>query len=251
MILINGVSPEGHNWGPINLDAVGKGYIAILIVWSLLVFAGLFILHINRHKSFIRMRNTRLTIAAVLTIHVYLSLVFLVYPLNGSFPCDAEYWIMSIYLPFGIALFQAQNLQLLSLSSMQKKLMLHPQTRPTGGRWPRGIAEMRKAWRRMNLMTRVYTLIGAGMVVQVRALRPQTEAFLRIGRYLTQTPNRRSRHSSYSWYLGNFMNLELFRTILGPQNVGRAGNGEFFARFAYLPPPPRGSAIFFIVCPTF
>ncbi|KAI9857598.1 MAG: hypothetical protein M1813_008190 [Trichoglossum hirsutum] len=169
MILINGVSPEGHNWGPINLDAVGKGYIAILIVWSLLVFAGLFILHINRHKSFIRMRNTRLTIAAVLTIHVYLSLVFLVYPLNGSFPCDAEYWIMSIYLPFGIALFQAQNLQLLSLSSMQKKLMLHPQTRPTGGRWPRGIAEMRKAWRRMNLMTRVYTLIGAGMVVQTIA----------------------------------------------------------------------------------
>ncbi|KAH0536572.1 hypothetical protein FGG08_006556 [Glutinoglossum americanum] len=169
MILINGVSPEGHNWGPINLDAVGKGYIAILIVWSLLVFAGLFALHINRHLSFIRMRNTRLTIAAVLTIHVYLSLVFLVYPLNGSFPCDAEYWIMSIYLPFGIALFQAQNLQLLSLSSMQKKLMLHPQTRPLVGRWPRGIAELRKAWRHMNLMTRLYTLIGAGMVVQAIA----------------------------------------------------------------------------------
>ncbi|KAH0550887.1 hypothetical protein GP486_007748 [Trichoglossum hirsutum] len=227
MILISGVSPEGHNWGPINLDAVGKGYIGILIVWSLVVFAGLYVLHINRRKPFIRMRNTRLTIAAVLTIHVYLSLVFLVYPLNGSFPCDAEYWIMSIYLPFGIALFQAQNLQLLSLSSMQKKLMLHPQTRPAGWRWPRGIAEMRKAWRRMNMMTRVYSLIGAGMVVQVRTLRTQI-GILRIERHLTRYTfsRRRSWRSSFSWCLVNFINLELFRMTSGLQNAGPAGSGE-------------------------
>ncbi|KAI9773048.1 MAG: hypothetical protein M1840_008168 [Geoglossum simile] len=169
MILIDGVSPEGHNWGPINLDAVGKGYIAILIVWSLVVISGLYVLHMHRNLPFIRMRNVRLTIAAVLTIHIYLSLVFLVYPLNGSFPCNAEYWIMGIYLPFGIALFQAQNLQLLSLSSMQKKLMLHPQTRPAGRRLPRGIAELRKWWVQVNLMTRLFALIGVGMVVQAIA----------------------------------------------------------------------------------
>ena len=182
MILITGVSPQGHNWGPINLDAVGKGYIAILIIWSLAVLGGLYLLHMHRHLPFIRMRNVQLTIAAVLTIHVYLSLVFLVYPLNGSFPCNAEYWIMGIYLPFGIALFQAQNLQLLSLSSMQKKLMLHPQTRPAGGRLPRGIAELRKWWVQVNLMTRLYALIGVGMVIQVRAQEPPISGALHTKR---------------------------------------------------------------------
>lgn len=43
-----------------------------------------------------------------------------VYMMGPGFPCSAEFWIMSIYLPLGIALFHASNSQFLYLASRQK-----------------------------------------------------------------------------------------------------------------------------------
>ncbi|KAL8707996.1 MAG: hypothetical protein Q9220_007076 [cf. Caloplaca sp. 1 TL-2023] len=70
-----------------------------------------------------RMRKIPMAICAVLVLHVYLMMVLIVYTANGHWPCDAEFWIMSIYLPIGIGLFQVQNQQLLLISRGQRELL--------------------------------------------------------------------------------------------------------------------------------
>ena len=99
---------SGHDYGAANLDAVGKAYIVFASLWTMVVMAGLTVLLMYRRLDFVRMRNTTLVASAVLTIHVYLVLAILLYPVNGAWPCDLEFWIMSVYFPLGIALFQAQ-----------------------------------------------------------------------------------------------------------------------------------------------
>ena len=44
--------------------------------------------------------------------HVYMIMVLIAYPLYDAFSCSIEFWIMSLYLPIGIGLFQAANQQL-------------------------------------------------------------------------------------------------------------------------------------------
>ncbi|KAI1611397.1 hypothetical protein EDD36DRAFT_466338 [Exophiala viscosa] len=104
-----------------NTDGLGFTYIALVIAWTcLLLPAAIFLLR-NRHLPFLRMRNIPLTISAVAVLHVYWVLCMIAYVLNGFFPCATEYWIMSIYLPVGIALFQATNSQLFSIATAQKR----------------------------------------------------------------------------------------------------------------------------------
>jgi uncharacterized membrane protein len=98
----------GHDYGPANLDGLGKAYIVVCVVWTLFVAIGVTFFLLHRQLDFIRMRNATITVCAVLMLHIYLCMVLLLYPLNGHWPCDVEYWIMSIYYPLSIALFQAQ-----------------------------------------------------------------------------------------------------------------------------------------------
>ena len=72
---------------------------------------------------FIRMRNLPIAITSTLFLHVYLLKICMAYTTNGNFTCSAEFWIMSIYQPFGIALFQANITQLRSISERQERLL--------------------------------------------------------------------------------------------------------------------------------
>ncbi|SLM40472.1 Regulator of G protein signalling superfamily [Lasallia pustulata] len=58
-------------------------------------------------------------LGALVVLHVYLVVVLLAYPLNGIFPCVAEYWVMAMYFPCGVGLFQASNQRLLIISRKQ------------------------------------------------------------------------------------------------------------------------------------
>ncbi len=60
---------------------------------------------------------------SLVTLHVFLFTVFVVYTLNGAYPCQIEYWCINLYLPIGIGLFQTQNQQLLVVSSQQARLI--------------------------------------------------------------------------------------------------------------------------------
>ncbi|KAL8822208.1 MAG: hypothetical protein Q9191_007048, partial [Dirinaria sp. TL-2023a] len=118
-------NPNGHDWGDkYNYDGLGISYIVVATLYSIIFYSMCGIVWYYRKHPIIKMRNIGLAIASLLILHVYLFLIFIAYPLNGHYPCDVEFWIMSIYLPIGIGLFQAQNQQLLLVSREQSKLLV-------------------------------------------------------------------------------------------------------------------------------
>lgn len=124
-------SSQGHDWGNYyQLDGWGIFLVVFTVLYTLLVLGLSSVLWTWRNHPVIRMRRVTLAIAAVLVLHVYVIIVLLVYPWNGHFPCSAEFWIMSIYLPIGIGLFQASNQQLLRISRDQKLMLLQDTYKP-------------------------------------------------------------------------------------------------------------------------
>lgn len=153
-----------------NTDGLGMTYISIVVVWTCLLLPAVVFLLKNRHLPYLRIRNIPLAVSAVATLHIYWILCLIAYVLNGFFPCTTEYWIMSIYLPLGIALFQASNSQLLSIATAQKeytqgdaivKLQAPPPPRARG---------LRKYWQRLmdyNTTKNTMAWIGIAMILQV------------------------------------------------------------------------------------
>lgn len=167
-----GLNPKGRNWGSlVNFDDLGKTYIGIILAWTVMLCAGVAWLVMNRRVPFIKMRNLPLAIASTAFLHVYLVKIVLAYTTNGHFLCSAEFWIMSIYLPFGIALFQANITQLRSISYRQKKLLSRQLSDSslgsTGGRKKTKSWNLWTQWRDMNDVQRSYVFIGFFMLVQV------------------------------------------------------------------------------------
>lgn len=91
-----------------NLDRLGVAYIVVAVLYTLILSVELFFLHRRREAFCLQIRNIKIVFAAVLMLHIYLILVLLVYPWNGLFPCSAEFWIMSVFLPSGMAFFQGK-----------------------------------------------------------------------------------------------------------------------------------------------
>lgn len=78
------------------LDNLSIVYIVLNVFWTAVILvASLALWYLRRHES-IGKRNVGLTIAAALCLQVYWSLNMIVYPLHGAYPCDLNYWIMSI-----------------------------------------------------------------------------------------------------------------------------------------------------------
>ena len=89
-----------------NIDQLGIAYISLAVAWSIIVLAGMITLWFFRKNHAVRIRSFSVICGIVLPLHLYLLLILLVYPLNGLFSCSWEFWIMSILLPLGMALFQ-------------------------------------------------------------------------------------------------------------------------------------------------
>ncbi|RYP14246.1 hypothetical protein DL766_009737 [Monosporascus sp. MC13-8B] len=95
--------------------------------------------------------------------------------IGPAVPCDAQFWIMSTYLPFGIALLQAANSQFLHVASQQQKyasvadldeLELSAKSAgvdPTLPWWKQTLGRVQRADRTARLV--VY--IGIAMVVEL------------------------------------------------------------------------------------
>lgn len=168
------INPGGHNWGPIIFDDVAKAYVAIIALWTAFITSGVYGIWHNRKLPFIRMRNPFLLGCSVGALQIYLVMVFIVYPLNGTFTCSAEYWIMTLYLPIGIALFQLQNTVLLSRSLLQEDMVWteheHTATRARALRDKTGLAYLIERFKQMTAFMKTRTLIVVGLVVQVTTL---------------------------------------------------------------------------------
>lgn len=157
------------------LDSVGWTYIGVAIGWSVVLAGGIIYLHINRHLPCLQIRNLPLVFIAVFFLHAYNTACLLGYVIGPLVPCAAEYWVMSIYLPFGVAMFQAANTQFLHVASRQKAF-LHMDTLRNGsylddqkrghhglGRWKRIVGWLNRS----NKVNRIMLFIGTGLFVQV------------------------------------------------------------------------------------
>lgn len=162
--------PGGDDGGAAIFDSLAKFYVAVAICWTAALLAGSVFLIVNRHEQCIRIRNLRLVLSAVSCLHVFWILCMVAYAMGGEYPCAAEYWIMNIYFPMGIALFQANSMQLLNVFGVQEKLLLTAQQpcRPRSidsGSSSRYLAR----WRQLNLVQRTEFGIAVGILVQVSA----------------------------------------------------------------------------------
>ncbi|KAK0337008.1 hypothetical protein LTR91_015343 [Friedmanniomyces endolithicus] len=171
-----GLNPKGRNWGSlVNWDDLGKAYAAVLVIWTVTLCAGTAWLVVNRRIPFIKMRNLPLALASTAFLHVYLVKIMLAYTTNGHLTCAAEFWIMSIYLPFGIALFQANITQLRSISYRQSRILSRQMSETSFDSLPsvKKGSKMSKVpnvwtrWRSLNDVEKSYVFIGFFMLVQI------------------------------------------------------------------------------------
>jgi hypothetical protein len=108
------LAPRKLDGGKPNTDALGIAWVVIAIAYTFVLAGELYLLSRYRSTFCVRIRSLKVVLSAVLTLHIYLVLVLLVYPWNGLFPCSAEFWIMSVFLPSGMAFFQGNLFHLLS-----------------------------------------------------------------------------------------------------------------------------------------
>lgn len=102
---------SGHDWGTPKLDPLAIFYIAFAIIYTAALLVGLYILYLLRGTTAVRLRSFWTICGTVVTLHVYLVLILIAYSLNGLYKCGAEFWIMSIVLPLGMAFFQGMQFQ--------------------------------------------------------------------------------------------------------------------------------------------
>lgn len=117
------LNPNGFDFGSKNFDGYGISQLAFAVVYTVVLYGACIYLWMIRHHPIVKMRRVGLMTMAVLVLHVYLFLVFTAYFLNGTWPCSVVFWIMSVYLPTGIGLFQVANQQLLVVSRQQTHLI--------------------------------------------------------------------------------------------------------------------------------
>ncbi|KAJ5086450.1 hypothetical protein NUU61_007757 [Penicillium alfredii] len=163
------IQPGGNDGGGPIFDTLAQFYVCVAIVWTAAILGGSAFLIVNRHEQCIRIRNLLLALSGVACLHVYWILCMVAYSMGGQYPCAAEYWIMSIYLPLGIALFQANSMQLLSVYGIQEKLLYTAQQPYRPPFLGRAISPRRflAQWKQMNLVQRTEWGIVVGMIVQL------------------------------------------------------------------------------------
>lgn len=121
------------------------------------------------------MRKLPLLSIGIFLLHAYATLCLMAYPAAAYFSCTNIFWLMSILLPCGIALFHAANSQFLYLASRQKQFARTSTLKDhkplneekahavANSRWQRITAGVERA----DNIDRTLFLIGVGMVVQV------------------------------------------------------------------------------------
>jgi hypothetical protein len=181
---------EPSGYGNVKFDRIGITYTTVLAVWTAFFVVGLVILLRNRKLSFIRLKNVPLVVAALVLLHIQLSFDLLAYPLNGVLPCALEFWIMNTCLPYvnspyllvvqklivnrlGIALFQAQNMQLFSMFWHQTHLLFRSKNKNPMVTEERRLMSRNPLvrwwgwWSSTCYLRRMYIIIAIGTTAQV------------------------------------------------------------------------------------
>ncbi|KAH7255965.1 hypothetical protein BKA59DRAFT_490166 [Fusarium tricinctum] len=145
-------------------EGVGIVWIAFSAVWTILLVAGMAFLYRRRDMPILRIRGLLISFGAVILLHLYWLAVQWVYVVALLFPPAVEFWIMSLWLPFGIALFHASNSRFLYVAKSQKKLFASDNARPKSEQVKkRGLIGR---YCSLDYTNRMLVLVGLGMLFQ-------------------------------------------------------------------------------------
>ncbi|KDN72134.1 hypothetical protein CSUB01_11272 [Colletotrichum sublineola] len=142
-------------------------------VWTVALLCGMAFLFSHRNMSFLRIRGLFLSFAAVTMLHLWWTAVQITLSIGQFMPDGAEFWIMSLYLPFGIALFHGSNSRFLHIAKAQRKYaekplwapsMSQPQQSPACNCRDRTIAGR---LRKLDYTTKMLAVVSTGMAVQL------------------------------------------------------------------------------------
>ncbi|KAJ4402687.1 hypothetical protein N0V91_007062 [Didymella pomorum] len=159
------LTPRMLDGGESNTDALGITYVVIAIIYTIVLASELTLLYRRRDAFCIQIRNIKIVFAAVSMLHVYLTLVLLAYPWNGLYPCSAEFWVMSVFLPSGMAFFQACNARVLTAYESQRRMtrnFLEGARKERLNFTPSGLW---RAWQRLDAASKVYVLTVMGLII--------------------------------------------------------------------------------------
>ncbi|KAL5374050.1 hypothetical protein DPSP01_012231 [Paraphaeosphaeria sporulosa] len=157
------------------LDRLGWAYIGLDIAWMVALVCGMGFLYYHRELPCIRIRRLPILFLGIIPLHLYGFVCVLGYVLGALVPCQAMFWVMSIYLPFGIAVFQTANSQFLHVASRQKQfahlslqsdhapLKQEEAERLSNSRWRRILRGVDRA----DKIERMMVYIGIGLAVQL------------------------------------------------------------------------------------
>lgn len=135
-------------------------------IWTVIVASGIAFLIVNRKAPVLRVRGLGLWLAAIVMLHLYWITIQIGLMLGPLMPGDAEFWVMGLYLPLGIALFHASNSRFLHVAKAQKKYTQRDST-------PESPSDSKKGglidrFRRLDYSKKMIVVVGFGMLVQVR-----------------------------------------------------------------------------------
>ncbi|SPQ17616.1 6647b2b8-ff0e-429a-a269-2ca5ddaec8df [Thermothielavioides terrestris] len=151
------------------LDGVAVWWLTFAAVWTLLLAAGMTFLYKKRNTPTLRLRGLSLTFAGLVLLHLYWLSVQIAYSVGPLAPEVAEFWIMSVWYPFGIALFHAGNSQFLHVAKAQSRFARPPSQMKT--RYDEKRRLQKPTWlqriRQMDYSKRMFMFVTMGMTVQL------------------------------------------------------------------------------------
>lgn len=147
------------------LDGLGIFWIVFTLIWTFIVAGGMYFLWRRRDMPMLRIRELPLSFAAVILLHLYWGAIQTGYVYFPLFTPEGEYWIMSLYFPFGIALFHASNSRFLYVAKQQKELFGSEEKSPYKQRVRPN--SLRSRFQSLDYSKKILVTIGLGMAVQV------------------------------------------------------------------------------------
>lgn len=152
-----------------NFDPVAVFWLVWGGFWTVLVLGGMIFLFKNRRMPVLKIRGLGLSFGAVTLLHLYWLSCQLGLSIGAYVPDHAEFWVMGLYLPFGIALFHASNSRFLHVAEAQKRyaekatVYSGPKKQTCSCRDKTLMGRFRK----LEYSTRIVVVVTLGMLLQV------------------------------------------------------------------------------------
>ncbi|KAI6352173.1 hypothetical protein MCOR25_009506 [Pyricularia grisea] len=152
-----------------NSEPVALFWVAWGGFWTVMVLCGMIFLFKNRRMPFLKIRGLGLSFGAVILLHLYWLSCQIGLSIGAYVPDNIEFWIMGLYLPFGIALFHASNSRFLHVADAQKRYA-EKATAYSGPKKHRCSCKdktLMGRFRKLDYSTRIVAIVCVGMLLQL------------------------------------------------------------------------------------